>query len=222
MTFRYLTFDCYGTLIDWRAGIEASLAAAVGGIHLKGQALLDAYISAEKIEEQNYQKYREVLRRSALMLSKPLAVKVSPSAAERFAGSVPDWPAFEDSAGFLREVGKRGYRRYILSNVDTDLLEGTIKKSRLEVDGYVTAEEVGSYKPNPGHWLRFFEKAGARKGEVLHIAQSIFHDILPTQSMGVASAWVNRYREPMPKNAHPLIVSDTLANLGRLLESKQT
>lgn len=222
MTFRYLTFDCYGTLIDWRAGIQASLAAAVGGTNLRGNALLAAYVSAEKMEERTYQKYREVLRRSALRLSKPLGVKVTLEAAREFAASVPAWPAFPDSARFLREVGERGYRRYILSNVDTDLLEGTIKNKRLEVDGYVTAEEVGSYKPNQGHWLRFFEKTGARKEEVLHVAQSVFHDIMPTQGMGIASAWVNRYREPMPIEVHPSIVSDTLANLAELLDGERT
>ncbi len=217
LKYKYLTFDCYGTLIDWKTGIERELAAAVG-TKLGGKALLEAYISAEKEQESTYKKYREVLRSSALSLSRKIGVKVTTEAALDFAGSVPRWPAFPDTAGFLREMGGRGYKRFILSNVDDDLLEGTIRRNGLEVDGFVTAEQVGSYKPNPGHWKRFLERTGASKGEVLHVAQSVYHDIVPTQKLGIASAWVNRYQEPMPGDAEPSFVSDTLTHLGDLLD----
>ena len=219
MRFRYLTFDCYGTLIDWKRGIEAS-QAGVFGESLRGKALLDAYVLSEKIEEKEYKKYREVLRRSALRLSKRLGVNVSQEAAKGFAASVPSWPAFGDSVRFLQEAGAKGYRRYILSNIDTDMLESTIRINGLEVDGYVTAEQVGSYKPKRGHWLRFMEMTGARRDEVLHVAQSVFHDIAPTGKLGISSAWVNRYKEPMRLGVHPQFVSDTLAHLATLLDGK--
>ncbi|MDA4127342.1 MAG: HAD-IA family hydrolase [Thaumarchaeota archaeon] len=218
MKFRYLTFDCYGTLIDWRTGIESSLLAAVGDLGIRGQALLDAYVMAEKEQESSYKKYREVLRRTAISLSGQLGVEVTEDAARKFAASVPTWPAFADTKEFLHEQGKRGCKRYILSNVDIDLLEETIRNHRLEVDGFVTAEEVGSYKPSPGHWLRFMKNTGARKEEVLHVAQSIYHDIIPTNEMGIASAWVNRYNEPMPQGAHPMFVTDSLAHLTESLD----
>lgn len=218
MIYRYLTFDCYGTLIDWRAGIEASLLAAVGDLGIRGQALLNAYVVAEKQQESSYKKYREVLRRTVLSMSGQLGVEVTDQAARMFAGSVPTWPAYPDTAKFLIEMGKKGYKRYILSNVDTDLLRDTISNHGLEVEGFVTAEEVGSYKPNPGHWLRFMKKTGARKEEVLHVAQSIYHDIVPTNELGIASAWVNRYNEPMPQGPHPLFVSDNLAHLAESLD----
>jgi 2-haloalkanoic acid dehalogenase type II len=218
MTFAYLTFDCYGTLVDWKTGIESALATSLGRTRILGKGLLDAYVAAEKKEEETYQKYREVLRRSVLSLSKSLGVEVSAESARRFAASLPSWPAFPDTAKFLREAGRLGYGRYILSNVDTDLLEGTINNNGLEIDGYVTAEEVGSYKPDRGHWDRFFEKTNARKTEVLHVAQSIFHDIVPTQEMGVASAWVNRYAEQLPRDVHPTYVTDSLEHLTGLLE----
>ncbi|HLQ06936.1 MAG TPA: haloacid dehalogenase type II [Nitrososphaerales archaeon] len=218
MKYRYLTFDCYGTLIDWRAGIEASLLAAVGDFGIRGQALLDAYVMAEKQQESSYKKYREVLRRTVLSMSGQLGVEVTEEAARKFAGSVPTWPAYADSAKFLKQMGTKGYERYILSNVDTDLLSDTISNHGLEVDGFVTAEDVGSYKPNPGHWLRFMKNTGARKEEVLHVAQSIYHDIVPTNEMGIASAWVNRYDEPMPQGPHPLFVSDSLAHLAESLD----
>lgn len=218
MRYKYLTFDCYGTLIDWRAGIEKALTAAAGGTPLSGQELLKAYLAAEKDEEAGYKKYREVLRRSVLSMSAAVGVKVNEEGARSFAASVPTWPAFPDTGEFLREMGSRGYKRYILSNVDDDLLEGTIKNNNLEVDGFVTAEEVGAYKPETAHWAEFMRRTGATKDQVLHVAQSVYHDIIPTQRLGLASAWVNRYGEVLPQGASPLLISDSLANLSGVLE----
>jgi 2-haloacid dehalogenase len=218
MKYRYLTFDCYGTLIDWRTGIENELRKALGNVRIGGQELLDAYVSAEKEQESSYKKYREVLTLTAASLSGRLGVKVTPEAAREFAGSVPRWPAFQDTRSFLHEMGVRGYKRYILSNIDNDLLEGTIHASELEVDGFVTAEDVGSYKPNPKHWLRFMEKTGAGKSEILHCAQSLFHDIAPTQTMGIASAWVNRYGEKLDRSLEPSVICDSLVSLASVLE----
>jgi len=215
--FTYLTFDCYGTLIDWRKGIERELARAAGGVGLGGQLLLDAYVEAEKSQESTYKKYREVLSSTVKSMSTTLGVEVTDAAARDFAASVPRWPAFPDTARFLREMGARGYRRYILSNVDTDLLEETIRIQGLQVDGFVTAEEVGSYKPSIGHWERFILKTGAKKEGVLHVAQSVYHDVIPAQRLGIASAWVNWYNEPMPDGPAPLFVSDNLSHLGELL-----
>lgn len=218
MGYRYLTFDCYGTLIDWRTGIERELISALGPLHLRGQDLLNAYGTAERREEAEYKKYREVLRRSVLSMSRELGVKVSEEGARRFADSVPRWPAFPDTEKFLHDMGLKGLKRYILSNVDDDLLEGTIKNNRLEVDGFVTAEQVGSYKPRTGHWDEFLRRTGAAKQEVLHVAQSVYHDIIPTQGLGISSAWVNRYAEPLPAGASPLVISDSLAALASALE----
>ncbi|MDG7008802.1 MAG: haloacid dehalogenase type II [Nitrososphaerota archaeon] len=213
MGYRYLTFDCYGTLIDWRTGIERELTSVFGKVSLKGQELLDTYVSAEKVEETTYKKYREVLRRSLLSMSDRLGADVSDEAARKFAASVPRWPAFPDTAPFLREMGERGYRRYILSNVDNDLLSDTIRDHHLEVDDFVTAEQVGSYKPREGHWLEFLRRTGAKKEEVLHIAQSIYHDVVPTRRLGIDSVWVNRYSEPLPSEASPSMISNSLADL---------
>jgi len=217
--FRYLTFDCYGTLVDWRRGIAESLEAAGVATGLRPSALLEAYVAAEKEQERTYQKYRAVLKNSVSALSGEVGVRIGREAADRFASSVPRWPAFPDSRNFLKNMGEAGCARYILSNVDTDILEETIRRNRFEVDGYVTAEEVRSYKPERGHWLRFLERTGARKEEVLHVAQSVFHDILPAQELGVSSVWVNRYREAIPAGAEPLLIVDNLRSLGGLLEA---
>lgn len=218
MTIRYLTFDCYGTLIDWRRGIEKSLADTFGRLPLHGDALMKAYVAEEKLEEATYQKYREVLRKTALRLSERLGLRATEGSATRFANSVPSWPAFPDTAKVVGELGTRGYRRYILSNVDIDILKDTIRRSRLEIDGFVTAEEVGSYKPAHGHWLRFMEETGAAKSEVLHVAQSLYHDILPAEELGINSVWVNRYGDPPLPQAHPTYVVATMAEVAELLE----
>jgi len=216
--FRYLTFDCYGTLVDWRRGIAESLEAAGAATRLNPGALLEAYVAAEREQERTYQKYRAVLKKSVMALSEGIGVKIGREEADRFASSVPGWPAFPDSGRFLRDMGAAGYQRYILSNVDTDILEETIRRNRFEVDGYVTAEEVGSYKPGKRHWLRFLEKTGAQRKDVLHVAQSVFHDVLPSQDLGISSAWVNRYREGIPAGARPLYIVDSLKSLGKILE----
>jgi 2-haloalkanoic acid dehalogenase type II len=217
MSGRYLTFDCYGTLVDWKTGIEKSLRKAMGEIPLGGKALLDAYVAAEKEEERSYKKYRQVLSSAALRMAESFGLSATPAAAAEFADSVPAWPVFPDTRDALHEFGRRGYLRYILSNVDTDLLLRTIEGNGLEIDGFVTAEEVGSYKPRPGHWTRLLEKTGAKKGEILHVAQSVYHDIIPAESMGIASAWVNRYGEPLPAEAEPAYITDSLASLNAIL-----
>jgi 2-haloacid dehalogenase len=217
MKHRYLTFDCYGTLIDWRAGIEQGLRSALGEVGLTGQSLLQAYVAAEQREERTYKRYRSVLRDAAIAMSEALGRRVTVEAAEEFASSVPMWPAFPDTARFLREMGSRGHLRYILSNVDDDLLEETIRRHGLEVDGYVTAEEVRSYKPDPGHWREFMAKTGALEGEVLHVAQSAFHDIIPAERLGIESAWVNRYGERLPPAA-PSFIADSLEGLSEAIE----
>jgi 2-haloacid dehalogenase len=216
--FRYLTFDCYGTLIDWRTGIEAALNSALGKLPIKGHALLDAYEAAEKRQEDEYKGYRDVLASTAGDLAARFGMKADPRALARFAASVPEWPAFPDTAEALRALGKKGYKRYILSNVDTDLLNGTIARSKLSVDGFVTAEECKSYKPAFGHWIKFMDVTGAKKEEILHVAQSVFHDIAPTGKLGIASAWVNRYAQPLPAGAGPIYICDSLASLVPLLD----
>jgi len=217
--FTHLTFDCYGTLIDWRAGIERELARSLGSVRLTGARLLAAYVEAEKSQESAYKKYREVLRETVVSMSEALGVEVSDAAAHEFAASVPRWPAFPDTANFLREMGSRGFKRYILSNVDNDLLEETIDVHGLDIDGFVTAEDVGSYKPNPAHWISFLEKTNIQRGKMLHCAQSVYHDIIPTQIMGIASAWVNRYGEKLGPGIQPDFISDNLENLARALSA---
>ena len=218
MRFNYLTFDCYGTLIDWRNGIELHLGEVLrkNGLAL-GVSVYPVYVKLEAEEEGQYKSYRDILKDTAIKVAEHFSISITPEDARGFAASVPSWMPFGDTVESLREIGKRGYKRVILSNIDRALLKGTIDQNGLEVDGWVTAEDVGSYKPSLGHWNRFFEEYKATKDETLHVAQSIYHDILPAGSLGLASAWINRYSDASPQGINPTYVLPDLRNLLKVL-----
>jgi len=202
--FTYLTFDCYGTLIDWRNGIESHLGELLRKNGLAPAAkVYPIYLKVEAEEEGNYRPYRDILTDSALRAAEHFRISITREEARSFAASVPSWTPFVDTVESLRQIGEKGYRRVILSNVDRDLLNGTINQNHLEVDGYVTAEDVGSYKPALGHWNRFFDEYKAAKDRTLHVAQSIYHDIRPAGRIGIATAWINRYSDAKPSDVNP-------------------
>lgn len=201
--FDALTFDCYGTLIDWEAGIQAAVAPvlAAAGRAAPPEAVLEAFGRFEHAHEEGDPAplYPEVLRRTMLDMQPALGLPADPAQAERFGASVPDWPAFPDSAAALASLRRRYRRLAILSNVHLAGIAGS--RQRLSTaagdpfDFVVTAEETGTYKPS----LRHFERARARlqadgiKPERwLHVAQSIFHDHGPAQRLGLASVWIDR------------------------------
>ena len=202
--FTHLTFDCYGTLIDWRNGIESHLGELLRKNGLAPAAkVYPIYLKAEAEEEGNYRPYRDILTDSALRAAEHFRISITREEARSFAASVPSWTPFVDTVESLRQIGEKGYRRVILSNVDRDLLKGTVDQNHLEIDGYVTAEDVGSYKPALGHWNRFFDEYKASKDRTLHVAQSIYHDIRPAGRIGIATAWINRYSDAKPSDVNP-------------------
>ena len=218
MKFTHLTFDCYGTLVDWRNGVETNLGELLRKNGLpSGVSVFPLYVQLEAEEEGQYKSYREILKETAVKVAKRLNVSVTEKEANTFAASVPSWPVFHDTAESLKELGKRGYKRIILSNIDKDILIETILHGNLDVDGYVTAEDVGSYKPSLGHWNRFFNVYKANKETTLHVAQSIFHDIVPCARLAISTAWINRYSEPHPPGINPTYVLGDLKSLVRLL-----
>ncbi len=217
----WLTFDCYGTLVDWRQGIENHLGGLLRRAGWLGsEPLFPLYSRAEMKLERSYRSYREVLALAALQVAGDLGCELSRSAASTFANSLPSWPAFDDSVAVLRELGARGYGRFILSNIDRDLLEATVAGHGLEVDGFVTAEDVRAYKPSPEHWLRFLERVEPDRARVLHVAESLQHDIRPATRLGFATAWINRYRMPMPAGVRPKLILPDLKGLLPLLPGR--
>ena len=218
MKFAHLTFDCYGTLVDWRKGIETNLGDPLRKNGLApGVSVFPLYVKFEAEEEGQYRSYREILRDTAVKVAKHLKVSIAEKEARMFAASVPSWPPFGDTVQSLKELGERGYKRVILSNIDKDILKETIHQNSLDVDGYITAEDVGSYKPSLGHWNRFFDLYRTTKETTLHVAQSIFHDIIPCTKLGISTAWINRYSEAVPAGINPTYILGDLKGLLRLL-----
>jgi len=220
MGFTHLTFDCYGTLIDWRNGIESHLGELLRKNGLAPSVnVYPIYLKLEAEEEGKYKPYKDILTDTALRAADHFRIPITREEARSFAASVPSWTPFVDTLESLRQMGERGYRRVILSNIDRDLLKRTIDQNRLEVDGYVTAEDVGSYKPALGHWNRFFEEYKASKDGTLHVAQSLYHDIRPASRIGISTAWINRYSDVKPSDVNPTYVAPDLRSLLNALGS---
>jgi 2-haloacid dehalogenase len=196
--FAALSFDCYGTLIDWETGIAAVLVpwAREQGLDLGAERLLLAYAGHEaEVERQTPAPlYPDVLaeafRRTGAALDRP----VSDAWARRLGESVPQWPAFPDSPDALARLAKH-YRLIIVSNVHRDGFAGSNEHLRGDFAAVITAEDVGGYKPGDRHF-RALDAAlpglGVRRGQLLHVAQSLFHDHVPARREGLPSVWINR------------------------------
>ncbi|MFO7166464.1 MAG: HAD family hydrolase [Chloroflexota bacterium] len=194
-----ITFDCYGTLIDWESGIRRAFGnlAEQAGVKLDTDAALEAYQTIEpEVQAESFRRYREVLAETARRVAAQLGWPMDDDTAARFAATLPDWPPFPDTNPALERIAAAGYRLGILSNVDDDLLEGTLQHLTVTFPVIVTAEQVGSYKPAHGHFLAARERIGGLRW--LHAAQSHFHDITPAGQLGLPAVWVNRKREALP------------------------
>ncbi len=192
---RWVTFDCFGTLIDWRAGL-AGAAQRCGWVRSEAEAadFVRAYLVAEPLAETAaYRSYRDVLAATARRAIGTRGGTPAEADLAEFAGSVPDWPAFADSAPLLGRLRADGRRVAILSNIDGDLLRATIERHGFEVDRTVTAEEVRSYKPAPAHWIRFLRATGASPAESLHVSASYEYDLETAGLLGFPTAYVARY-----------------------------
>jgi 2-haloacid dehalogenase len=219
-----LTFDCYGTLIDWERGIADALSPVLArhGHPIAEEALLERYALIESaLEAGPYLPYREVLRRALDAFGARLGFE--PTAAERdaFGASVADWPAFADAPAALG-VLKTRYRLVILSNVDDDLFAASARRLGVEFDEAITARQVGSYKPTLRNFEVAIERVGPRE-RILHVAQSLYHDIAPARAVGLRAVWVNRRaRRPgsgatAPSDARPEAEVPDLRTLANLL-----
>jgi len=223
MTRRYdiVTFDCYGTLIDWESGIAGWLerAAAEEGATLARADALAAYAEIEPaVEAESFRSYRDVLTETALRVAKRLGWRLAAEQARGLAGSLPDWKPFPDTNPALERMAAAGYRLGILSNVDDDLLAGTRLHFTVPFDLLVTAQQVRSYKPAPGHFEEARRRIGG--GRWLHAAQSRFHDVVPCRALGTPVAWVNRKAEPPRPDIRSDFEVGSLAGLADHLESE--
>lgn len=200
----FVTFDCYGTLVDWERGIGDAFAAAAAadGVKLRSDLALSAYMRIEPIVEAgSYRPYREVLRETAQRVAARFGWRLDEAAADFLPRSLAHWRPFDDTGPALARLRSAGYRLGILSNVDVDLLETTLEKLGIEFDLLVTAQEVGAYKPNHAHFVEARRRIG--QAPWLHAAQSYFHDVAPARELGIPVAWINRHGEPPHGTALP-------------------
>jgi 2-haloacid dehalogenase len=188
--FDALTFDCYGTLIDWETGIADGLRRA--GFGADDEVLLETFARHEApLEAGPYLTYREVLAGAARGAAEDLGVAVTDEAVEAFAGSVGDWPAFPDSAEALAALKER-FRLGVITNCDDDLFALSNRRLGVEFDWVVTAQQAGGYKPRPENFLFAFERIDVPRERILHVAQSLFHDHVPAKALGMTTVWIDR------------------------------
>jgi 2-haloacid dehalogenase len=209
---RWATFDCYGTLVDWRAGIGGELARLFGS-DVSGP-LLERYYAAEpEIQADGALDYRAVLAETLGRVAGEAGLAVPEGDEDALARSLPSWPVFPEVRASLEEARTRGWRLAILSNSDADLVEASIGAIGVPFDLCVVASEIGSYKPAHRHWQVFAERSGAAAARHVHVAQSLFHDIAPATELGLATVWINRLNEaPEPSSTREL------PDLGRLAD----
>ena len=194
MAERWLTFDCFGTLIDWRHGIGTTGELLFPG---RGEDFLEAYIELEaEVEEGPFKRYRAVLAETTRRAAKRLDLDLKPDDATALVSTIPHWPPFPDVGPALTELRREGWRLALLTNCDRDLIAQTQRRLPVSFDAAVTAEDVSAYKPNHAHFKLFQSTFGSSAGAWIHVAQSYFHDIRPAHELGITRVWVNRHRAP--------------------------
>jgi 2-haloalkanoic acid dehalogenase type II len=194
--FDVITFDCYGTLVDWEAGISGACltAAAVSGASPQPEAVLRSYAHHEsEVESEGYRSYRDILMQVSRRVAADTGWAIPPGGEAFLPESLPAWPPFPDTNEALLRLSVSGYRLGILSNVDDDLLVATCRQFSVPFDFVITAQQVRSYKPGHAHFTAARERVGS--GRWLHAAQSFFHDVVPASELGIPVAWINRKRE---------------------------
>jgi 2-haloacid dehalogenase len=195
--FEALTFDCYGTLIDWETGLLGAMRRVLDahGVSAGDDELLERYARHESaLEAGPYLRYRDVLARGLAAVGAELGITPTPDELAAFGGAVGDWPAFPDSADALARLQAR-FRLVVITNCDNDLFAASNKRLGVAFDAVVTAEQAGSYKPSHHNFELAFERVGrlgVPRERILHVAQSLYHDHVPAHELGMTTVWVNR------------------------------
>lgn len=189
---RWATFDCYGTLVDWNAGIRAELGRLFGAEDAAQR--LARYHELEPLvqSEDPGARYRDVMAAVVARIATEAGRELAPEDEDALGRSLPDWPVFPEARGQLEEARRRGWQLVILSNSDRDLIDASIGAIGVPFSAAIVASEVGSYKPALGHWRAFYDATHADRARHVHVAQSHFHDIVPANQLGIRSVWINR------------------------------
>jgi 2-haloacid dehalogenase len=194
-TDRWATFDCYGTLVDWNAGIGGQLGRLFGAD--RREALLARYHAIEpRIQaEQPAARYRDVMASTLAEIAAEVGADLPEAERDALGRSLPDWPVFEEVPASLTESHARGWRLVALTNSDRDFIDASMRAIGVPFEPPVVASDIGSYKPAHRHWEVFYEAHPEARGLHVHVAQSQSHDIVATEQLGVPSIWINRLGE---------------------------
>jgi 2-haloacid dehalogenase len=215
---RWATFDCYGTLIDWHAGLRSGIASLWSDADV--HALHARYLGIEaELQAGSGRPYREVLTEALVRLAASEGLTIPSGRETALADALPSWLPFPEVPGALADLRHRGWRLAILSNTDADYLEASLAHIGVPVDLRVVASEIGSYKPAPGHWDAFFARTGADRMRQIHVAASLFHDVEPCSRLGVPCVWIDRQAEmsSLPMAARLTDLTDLPDTLDRLV-----
>ncbi|MCD6473183.1 haloacid dehalogenase type II [Candidatus Aerophobetes bacterium] len=225
--YEILSFDCYGTLIDWENGILTALrpALAAHNINLSDEQILNLYAEIEsRVEKGKFIKYREVLRKVMEELGSKLGFMPSSSEQDYLVNSLNNWMPFPDSVEALQTL-KKTFKLAIISNIDDDLFALSAKQLKVEFDYIITAEQAKSYKPSLHNFKFAIERIGVSPERILHIAQSIYHDIVPAKTLGLSTVWINRrkgrkgFGATPPARGHPDLELPDLKTLISIIET---
>jgi 2-haloacid dehalogenase len=218
--FDALTFDCYGTMIDWETGLLAALRAAGAGA--PDDVLLEHFARHEaELEAGPYLRYADVLSTALRRMSGELGFAPTDEQISAFGRSVEDWPAFEDSREALKALKTR-FKLGVITNCDDDLFAASNEKLGVEFDWIITAEQVRSYKPSERNFHAAFERIGLPRERILHVAQSLFHDHVPAKALGLTTVWIDRRHDrdgwgaTPPADATPDLTLPDLKSLAAL------
>jgi 2-haloacid dehalogenase len=197
MAVEWVTFDCYGTLIDWERGItDALLPLSPPGTDRR--ALAEWYIAMEaQFEAEGFHLYRDVLDRVSRRVLRSLDVPIPDDTTSPLPSSLGDWQPFPEVRSALRALVDQGRYLAILSNVDRDLLELSIGRLGIRPDLAITAEDARGYKPQPGHWREFLERSGASAERTVHVGASQYHDMRPAAALGFRTVFIDRHGETL-------------------------
>jgi 2-haloacid dehalogenase len=188
---RWATFDCYGTLVDWNAGIARELERLLGTADLEAYHAIEPRVQRERPAAS----YREVMAKVLAELAARAGVEVPAAERDALGRSLPGWPVFAEVPDALAEARERGWRLVALTNSDRDLIDASLSAIGVPFDGAVVASEIGSYKPAHRHWSAFYQTYGADPARHVHVAQSHFHDIAPAHELAIPTVWINRLGE---------------------------
>jgi 2-haloacid dehalogenase len=203
--FDALTFDCYGTLIDWERGLADAFRPILlaHGVERDDEDVLARYARHEAAAQAGpYLRYRDVVAAGLRGAAAELGFEPTAAELEAFSGSVADWPAFPDSADALARLGRR-FRLGVITNCDDDLFAASNRRLGEPFEWIVTAEQVGSYKPDERNFHVAFERLGLPRERHLHVAQSVFHDHVPAKRLGLATVWIDRQGERASPDTRP-------------------